>query len=57
MEKKLKELKDLIDAQEIALRKDTKDMTSIERVQNVLQIHGIQQYLKGLRKAFEIMSK
>jgi len=50
MKDKLEQLKLLIDAQELALKKDTKDMTSIERVQNVLQIHGIEQYLKGLKK-------
>ena len=57
MEDKLKELKLLIDAQKLALENDTKEMTSIERVQNVLQIHGIEQYLKGLKKAYEILTK
>ena len=55
MSDNLKQLQELIDLQEQQLKNDTKDMNPLDRIYNAMQIHGVEQYLKGLKKARDII--
>lgn len=57
MEDKIKEIQDWRDAQQKQLDEDTKGMSSLERVQGVLQLHHIEGILKGLDIALRILNK
>jgi hypothetical protein len=57
MKKKIDEIQAYRDTQAKQLEEDTKGMTSIERVQNVTQIHHIDGILKGLDIALGILNK
>jgi hypothetical protein len=56
-EAKIKEVQDFRDAQEKVYREDTADWTSLERVQNVHYCSRIQNTLKGLDIALNILKK
>lgn len=54
---KIKAVQDWRDAQAQQLKEDTKDMSSLERVQGALQLHHIDGILKGLDIALNILRK